>query len=97
MKRKPEVEMSSAKSRTPSSGAVPPLMAAPSDFSAMLVSPPALFPGDGLSSKLPPKRPTYSLYHAIEASSFSPMARVRARRVRHLVRQNRRPVAVRQA
>src|SRR4051794_33837606 len=51
----------SAYSYTSISVEVPPFATAPSDFSRMLVRPPALFPGLGLSSKLPSKRFRYRL------------------------------------
>src|SRR5579885_1329804 len=52
-----------------------------SDFSRMFDSPPSLFPGVGLSSKLlPAKRLKYAWYWRMHPSSFSATARLRARR-----------------
>ena len=48
MKLKPPVVIGSAYSHTAVSGVVPPLAAAPSDFSRIVVSPPSLLPGEGL-------------------------------------------------
>src|ERR1700683_5479864 len=62
------------------SGEVPPLATAPSDFSRILVRPPALFPGLGLSSNdEPSKRLMYRLYSRMQFNSFSAICRVRAR------------------
>jgi len=44
------------------SGEAPDLAVAPSAFSRIVVRPPSLLPGEGLSLKLPPKRARYSLY-----------------------------------
>ena len=48
MNTKPERSIASAYSNTASSGIVPPFATAPSDFSRIVVRPPALFPCDGL-------------------------------------------------
>jgi hypothetical protein len=48
MKTKPFAVTGIAYSYTSISPVVPPLATAPSDFSRMVVSPPALLPGDGL-------------------------------------------------
>ena len=53
MNTKPFVLIVSAYLNTPVKFVVPPLAAAPSDFSKIVVKPPALFPGDGLLSILP--------------------------------------------
>ena len=57
------------------------MAAAPSDFSRMVVSPPALLPGDGLLLISAPKRPAYHSHHLIRSTSFSPTSREVARRV----------------
>ena len=56
MNTKPLAVTGSAYSTTAFSRVVPPLAAAPSDFSRMVVSPPALFPGEGLLFMLPALR-----------------------------------------
>jgi hypothetical protein len=50
------VSTGSAYLKTPVRLVVPPLAAAPSDFSRMVVSPPALLPGEGLLFISPPLR-----------------------------------------
>ena len=50
---------------------MPPLAAAPSDFSRMVVSPPALLPGEGLLFISPPLRSQYSSHQWIRSISFS--------------------------
>ena len=54
MKTKPGVVTCSAYWKTSVSGVEPPLAAAPSDFSRIVVSPPCLLPGEGLLSIEPP-------------------------------------------
>ena len=49
---------------------------APSDFSRMVVSPPALLPGDGLAFISAPSRAVYSSHQRISPTSFSPTSRV---------------------
>ena len=51
--KKPFFSACWAYKRTSFNGVVPPLAAAPSDFSNIVVKPPALLPGDGLLFKLP--------------------------------------------
>src|SRR3954462_1707591 len=61
---------------------LPALAIAPSDFSRMVVSPPALLPGLGLAFISAPSRAVYSSHQRISATSFSPTSRLTARRVR---------------
>src|SRR3954468_13414567 len=51
---------------------VPPLATPPSDFSRMVVSPPALLPGEGLLFISLPLRAVYSSHHLMRRMSFSP-------------------------
>ena len=50
MNTNPFAVIGSAYLKTPVRGVVPPFAAAPSDFSRIVVSPPFLFPGEGLLS-----------------------------------------------
>jgi hypothetical protein len=54
MNTKPGERTGSAYSTTSAKGVVPPLAAAPKDFSKMVVMPPALLPGEGLASMVAP-------------------------------------------
>ena len=45
---------------------------APSDFSAMVVSPPSLLPTEGLLSMSAPNTPVYHFHHAIHVGARSP-------------------------
>src|SRR3978361_188101 len=56
MNTKPFAAIRSAYSYTSTSCVVPPFATAPSDFSRMVVKPPALFPADGLLSLAAPFR-----------------------------------------
>src|SRR3954471_5553092 len=47
----------------------------------MVVSPPSLLPGEGLLLISAPKMPVYHSHHLMRSTSFSPTARLRARRV----------------
>jgi len=47
----------------------------------MVVSPPALLPGDGLLFISPRLRAVYSSHQRMRSTSFSPTARLTARRV----------------
>ena len=60
---------------------MPPFATAPRLFSRIVVSPPALLPGDGLLFISPFSRSVYSSHHLMRAISFSPTARDTARRV----------------
>ena len=60
---------------------MPPFATAPSDFSRIVVSPPALLPGDGLLFISPCSRAVYASHHLMRATSFSPTSRDTARRV----------------
>src|SRR4051794_22088575 len=61
---------------------LPAFAIAPSDFSRMVVSPPALLPGDGLALISSPCLWVYSSHHRIRSTSFSPTSRLTARRVK---------------
>src|SRR6185437_7947639 len=58
---------------------VPPLATAPSDFSRMVVRPPALLPGEGLLFISPPVRAQWSSHQRMRSTIFSPTARLAAR------------------
>src|SRR4029077_5221510 len=81
MKTNPFASTGSAYSYTSMSPVVPPLATAPSDFSRIVVSPPALFPGDGLLFISPWLRAVYSSHQWMRSTIFSPTALLRARRV----------------
>ena len=80
MKTKPGVRTGSAYSYTSIIGEVPPLATAPSDFSRMLLSPPALLPGDGIVVEAAVEAVQIALVPVANPSSFSATPRLRARR-----------------
>src|SRR4029079_8201700 len=47
----------------------------------MVVSPPSLLPGEGMLLISAPETPVYHSHHLIRSTSFSPTARLTARRV----------------
>src|SRR3954464_2569508 len=72
MQTKPFWVTGSAYFTTSTRFVLPALAIAPSDFSMMVVSPPALLPGDGLALISSPCLWVYSSHHRIRATSFSP-------------------------
>src|SRR3546814_13591759 len=71
MKTKPWLCTGWAYSTTSDKLLVPALATAPSDFSSMVVSPPALLPGDGLLFISRPRRCVYSSPQSIRIPRFS--------------------------
>src|SRR5205814_3569339 len=81
MNTSPRAVTGSAYPYTAVSSARPALATAPSDFSRIVVSPPALLPGDGLLSMLPPPARVYSRHQSSCASSRRPTSSLTERRV----------------
>src|SRR5271166_6978515 len=81
MNTKPLATIGSAYLYTAFNEVVPPFAAAPSDFSKIVVSPPALLPGEGLLFIAPRLRAVYSSHQRMRSTSFSPTAGLTARRV----------------
>src|SRR3981189_3301054 len=76
MNTKPFLVTGSAYFKTSTRLVLPALAMAPSDFSRMVVRPPALLPGLGLAFISAPSRSVYSSHQRISATSFSPTSRL---------------------
>src|SRR4029079_4367858 len=81
MNTSPRSVTGSAYSYTARRSACPALATAPSDFSRIVVSPPALLPGDGLLSSDPPPALASALHQSRPSSRRRPTASETARRV----------------
>src|SRR6218665_4196736 len=81
MQTRPCCVTGSAYSYTASRLLVPPLATAPSDFSRIVVRPPALLPGEGLLFISPWWMAVERSHHLMRSTSFRPTSGLTARRV----------------